>query len=71
MCIKDLKELQLEIDDITLMTKNELKKNLKELISESAFKHLTKKKDQQSKGRQIHFPKFEMQNIFQQKVDYH
>ena len=61
MCIKDLKELQLEIDDITLMTKNELKKNLKELISESAFKHLTKKKDQQSKGRQIHFPRFEMQ----------
>ena len=61
ICSTDLKELELDIEEIRLMTKNELKKKLKEVISDAAFKYLRKIKDQQSKGKEIHYQKFEIQ----------
>ena len=45
MCIEDLKEIEITIDELVLMTKYEMKKRIKVAISKAAFKYLIKKQD--------------------------
>ena len=61
ICLKDLKELDLDVDKIKLMTRIQFRTQLKESISKAALLFLRTKKDQQSKGKEVLYHKLEVQ----------
>ena len=63
-CQKDLKELNLTIEEIKSSSKTGIKKRLNESINKAALDYLIKTKNKQSKGRDLFYHSLEMQPYF-------
>ena len=63
-CLKDIKELKFNRENIESFTKNGMNKALKEAIEKAAIKYLLKEKDKQSKGKELFYSSLQTQSYF-------